>query len=147
MENPFYWSVSAAVAVFDGDSVLLQQRRDTGAWELPGGCLEPGETPWQAARRECVEETGVRPRNMALSGVYTRCDVPVTELVFAATVLDGTTQSSEEAVTSRFVPVDQALYMVDPIFNRKIQAAHLSTSMPSPLPIDHAQHDADRWLS
>lgn len=33
-------------------------RRDTGAWTIPKGELEPGETPRAAALREFAEETG-----------------------------------------------------------------------------------------
>src|SRR5262245_2797480 len=34
------------------------QRRDAGAWTLPKGQVEPGETPEAAARRELAEELG-----------------------------------------------------------------------------------------
>ena len=33
-------------------------RRDEGAWTVPKGLVEPGEAPFDAARRELVEETG-----------------------------------------------------------------------------------------
>ncbi|MEV7673869.1 NUDIX domain-containing protein [Streptomyces sp. NPDC000963] len=38
----------------------------SGAWQWPGGNMDPGETPWETAVRECHEETGIvftgRPR-------------------------------------------------------------------------------------
>jgi 8-oxo-dGTP pyrophosphatase MutT (NUDIX family) len=34
---------------------------DTWGWEIPGGAVEVGESPLEAARREAVEETGWRP--------------------------------------------------------------------------------------
>lgn len=47
--------------------LLWQPRRKYG---LPGGVVEPGETPSQAAVREAKEETGVEVRLEYLVGVY-----------------------------------------------------------------------------
>lgn len=53
----------AVVAADTGRVLLLQRGPDdgpaSGLWELPGGHLEDGETPKQAAYREWQEETGL----------------------------------------------------------------------------------------
>lgn len=57
---------SVRVMVFDRRGRLLllhtidpaEPQRGT-CWELPGGGLEPGETPSEAAKRELYEETGI----------------------------------------------------------------------------------------
>jgi len=58
--------VDVALAVLRrGDSVLLQQRDRApfaGSWELPGGKVEVGESPAEAAVREAGEELGVLVR-------------------------------------------------------------------------------------
>jgi ADP-ribose pyrophosphatase YjhB (NUDIX family) len=41
-----------------------------GAWDLPAGYLDPGESFEQAARRETREEAGIEVELTALSGVY-----------------------------------------------------------------------------
>lgn len=41
-------------------SVLLHKHRKLGLWLPPGGHVEPGELPDDAATREVLEETGVR---------------------------------------------------------------------------------------
>ncbi len=41
--------------------VLLRHRR-LGIWVQPGGHIDPGEAPWEGARREATEETGMPVR-------------------------------------------------------------------------------------
>ena len=49
--------------------VLLVLSRYRKAWELPGGWIDAGETPRQAAERELLEESGCTARNMRWLGV------------------------------------------------------------------------------
>lgn len=56
---------AAGTVVHDPDRGLLLLWRhrfitDRWGWEIPAGRIEPGETPEQAAARECLEETGWR---------------------------------------------------------------------------------------
>lgn len=52
------------IAVVEHGGRYLVGRRPTGValagkWEFPGGKLQPGESPAEAAVRECREETGL----------------------------------------------------------------------------------------
>jgi ADP-ribose pyrophosphatase YjhB (NUDIX family) len=54
-------------------TVLLLRRAvqpGLGAWDLPAGYLDPGESFEQAARRETREEAGIEVELTGLSGVY-----------------------------------------------------------------------------
>ena len=49
----FEWQIGAFMIIRnEQDEVLWAQRRDNGRWNLPGGGVEPGEAPWEAAIRE-----------------------------------------------------------------------------------------------
>jgi 8-oxo-dGTP pyrophosphatase MutT (NUDIX family) len=39
--------------------IVLLRHLKIGTWLQPGGHIDPGEMPWEAARREVVEETGM----------------------------------------------------------------------------------------
>src|SRR5262245_31324187 len=49
--------------------VVLVLSRLRGVWELPGGRIDPGESPRQAAIRELVEESGCVARDARWLGV------------------------------------------------------------------------------
>jgi 8-oxo-dGTP pyrophosphatase MutT (NUDIX family) len=62
---------SNLLVVDEAGAILLQRRRDTGQWALPGGAQDIGETAAQCAIRECREETGIVAEVTGFLGVYT----------------------------------------------------------------------------
>jgi len=65
--------IGGDAAVFDDEGRLLVQRRaDDGTWGLPGGFVDPNESPRETAVRETREETGLAVEPEELIGVYTR---------------------------------------------------------------------------
>ena len=62
-EYPDYPMVGVGVVVWKDETVLLIQRGKpprAGAWSLPGGRQELGETTREAGMREVLEETGIK---------------------------------------------------------------------------------------
>lgn len=53
--------VTASAIVLGPRGVLLHHHRRLERWLQPGGHIDPGEEPAEAARRETAEETGLRP--------------------------------------------------------------------------------------
>jgi 8-oxo-dGTP pyrophosphatase MutT (NUDIX family) len=62
---------SAAVAIHDAERrVLMGLHSDRHIWVLPGGLIEPLETPADGAVRETWEETGLIVELIGILGVY-----------------------------------------------------------------------------
>jgi 8-oxo-dGTP pyrophosphatase MutT (NUDIX family) len=51
-------SLGVKAMLVDGDEVVLVRHTYQPGWLLPGGGMRRGETPEEAARRECAEELG-----------------------------------------------------------------------------------------
>ncbi len=60
--------VTASAIVVGPRGVVLHRHRRLHRWMQPGGHIDPGETPEEAALRECAEETGLAVSHPA-SGV------------------------------------------------------------------------------
>jgi len=65
-------TVAAVVFRDAGGRMLAVRKRGTDRFLLPGGKLEPGESPAEAAAREVQEELGVRvtPDELTLLGEF-----------------------------------------------------------------------------
>jgi ADP-ribose pyrophosphatase YjhB (NUDIX family) len=62
--KPEKMAVSAVVRSVDTGRVVLVRRKNpprAGQWSLPGGSVEPAETPEKALARELREELGIDP--------------------------------------------------------------------------------------
>ena len=100
----------AGAVVRDKEGRLLLVRRGhepaLGTWSLPGGRIEPGETPEQAAAREVLEETGLEVQvgdllqTVDIWGGYRVHD-------FAATVVGGELHAGDDASDVRWCTPDE----------------------------------------
>jgi ADP-ribose diphosphatase len=82
-----------------GHVVLIRQYRyvvNAYMWELPAGSVDEGESPEQAARRECHEEIGLVPATVVrLSAMYPTPGYCDEEMVFFR--VSGLEQTDEQA--------------------------------------------------
>lgn len=64
--------IADAVIIEDHKVLLVQQRKASayGLWGLPGGHIEPGETPKEAVLREIQEELGLPLQQCTPLGVF-----------------------------------------------------------------------------
>jgi len=90
--------VVAATIPEERGRILLTRRSinpSRGKWTFPGGFVDFGESTPDAARRETLEETGLRVQLTGLLGVYSYPDSPVI-VVYRGKVIDGTPTPCDE---------------------------------------------------
>jgi ADP-ribose pyrophosphatase YjhB (NUDIX family) len=79
-----------------------------GAWCIPAGFMEYGESPRRTALRELLEETGLRARLTGLFGVYAGFDDPRVRAVlilYTAERVSGRLRPGDDAIEARFWPL------------------------------------------
>lgn len=114
------------VVVLARDSLgrlLLVHDRDSARWTLPGGIIEPGETPADAAVREVWEEARLRITVSSLLAVLggPRCEthyqngdkIAWVATVFGAKVMCGTPESDGVEVSEAVLVEPRELHLLD----------------------------------
>ena len=102
---------AAGVVLESRAGVLMVKRRwdpRAGAWCLPAGFMEYGETPERCALRELFEETGIRARLTGLFGVYAGMDDPRVRAVlilYAGVRVGGRVRPGDDAIEARYFPL------------------------------------------
>ena len=100
-------SVAGAIFSQNRTQILLIQRRDVPVWVLPGGGIDPSETPEQAIVREILEETGFRVKIVRCAGVYTPINrLARFTLLYECAIIDGKAILSEETRGVRFFSLE-----------------------------------------
>ncbi|MDX8430491.1 MAG: NUDIX domain-containing protein [Candidatus Algichlamydia australiensis] len=85
---------------------MLVRRRDIPVYVPPGGGIDPGEEPEQAALREAIEETGVDVKILRKVGEYT----PKNRLAQNTHVFEGRVEkenltATNETLGAKFFPL------------------------------------------
>jgi 8-oxo-dGTP diphosphatase len=98
----------------DGDVLLIHKKRGIGAGKIngPGGKVDPGETPLEAAVRETQEELLITATGVASAGELRFQFVDGTALhcdVFTASGYEGDPTETDEAIPLWF-PIDAMPY-------------------------------------
>jgi ADP-ribose pyrophosphatase YjhB (NUDIX family) len=102
---------AAGVLLLRRGEVLMVRRRfapRVGAWCLPAGFLEYGETPEHCAVRELREETGLRARLTGLFGVYAGFDDPRVRailILYMAERTSGRLSPGDDATEAKYFPI------------------------------------------
>jgi ADP-ribose pyrophosphatase YjhB (NUDIX family) len=98
---------AGVVLAWQGRLLLVKRKYPprVGAWCLPAGFMEHGETPEECALRELFEETGIRGRLFGLFGVYAGLDDPrvhVVLTIYEAQRSGGRLIPGDDALEARF---------------------------------------------
>lgn len=86
-----------AIILNNDNEVLLAHRTDRDMWNLPGGKLEYGESPWEGVIREVKEETGLDVVVESVTGLYSKEDHQEIVFNFYCKKISGDLTLNEEA--------------------------------------------------
>ena len=115
MKNKNDISVASCIFSKDLEEILLIKRRDVPVWVLPGGGIDPNETPEKAICREVEEETGYKVSIKRKIGEYFPLNrlTRVTHL-YKCEIISGEASTSDETKEVKFFSLKNLPLMPPP---------------------------------
>jgi mutator protein MutT len=101
------FNIGAFAIIAQNDKILLCHRRDKDLWNLPGGKVEDGESPWEGVMREVKEEIGVDVSVNKLLGIYFKTEQNEIVFSFECSVKNGEPILSDEADEIKFFSLEE----------------------------------------
>jgi 8-oxo-dGTP diphosphatase len=102
------FTIGAFAIITDSENrILLCLRNDYNVWNLPGGGVDRGETPWECVVREVKEETGLTVIVEKLVGIYSKPEEGDLVFSFKCQIVAGDIQTTEEAKEIKYFGVDE----------------------------------------
>ena len=131
VRKPAGWSTDAALLLTKRAGAL---RNHAGQWALPGGRIDAGETPEQAALRELHEEVGLQLDEDSLLGrlddFVTRSGYVITPVLVWAGAARDLVPNPQEVRSIHRIPVDEFLRADAPMLEQRDDSEHPVLRMP-----------------
>ncbi len=120
--------LAAKAFIVENGKLFMMKRRANdphkpGAWDIPGGRLEPGESPFEGVKREAVEEIGCNIEVVMPIDVqhFTRDDDQrITLIMFVCKLVDKEIKLSPEHQEYTWLDLENDLIQIPDFFQRAI---------------------------
>lgn len=128
---PGAWSTGAALIL---TRRAAEMRNHPGQWALPGGGVDPGETPQEAALRELEEEVGLKLVANAVLGrlddFVTRSGFAITPVVIWAGAAQTLVADPTEVASIHRIPLSEFMREDAPLLDPIADSEHPVLRMP-----------------
>ncbi len=131
IENASVWSESPAMLLTRRAAGL---RKHAGQWALPGGSIDPGESPEEAALRELHEEVGLSLASSSVMGTLddfvTHSGFCITPVVVWAGSIERFVPNEAEVASTHRIPLREFMRPDAPMLEKLEGSAHPILRMP-----------------
>jgi 8-oxo-dGTP diphosphatase len=111
--SPCHFVAACTLVTRDNGDVLMVKTGYRPGWEIPGGRVEMGESPYAAALRETMEETGIIAHIIQMTGVYTNLTRNIVIFAFLGEYVSGEPTPSHETPEVGWIARNKVLSLIE----------------------------------